>query len=368
MSNITAGAAVIGIVTVLANLLIIMPQRIGFIILVAIPAIAFVEGIAAFCTGWLDDGGRIVMGVHHLVGLGDNRLLRPQAAGIVGKGQAGIGGLRGGFRLHQVPSLRPIHGPAGTVEVANGIAADRCAGNSAGGRVIGLPLIGNGLVVELGQQVLPAVVAVGVGVGIVVPVVVGAIGLHLQQVPRRVIGIGIVQIFPNPPGRGQLSHAVIGIGIGCIIALGNGGNLSQVIVHIVVRQTAEQAGQPGILELTHLCGGFILFQVPVVVGLGINAIAHRGQPLQGIIAHAEGCAAALGGDTHQAAILFTIGKGFLIAGCSHLPALGLHPAVLIVFTMGFQEYLDPPLGLAVNHPAQGIVGVAVNQIVPGAAG
>ena len=90
------------------------------------------------------------------IGLNGNRLAGPQAAGIVGKGQAGIGGLRGGFRLHQVPSLRPIHGPAGTVEVANGIAADRCAGDSAGGRVIGLPLIGNGLVVELGQQVLPA--------------------------------------------------------------------------------------------------------------------------------------------------------------------------------------------------------------------
>ena len=93
-----------------------------------------------------------------------------------------------------------------------------------------------------------------------------------------------------------------------------------------------------------------------------------GQPLQGIIAHAEGRAATLGGDTHQAAVLFAVGKGLFVAGCSHLPALGLHPAVLIVFTMGFQEYLDPPLGLAVNHPAQGIVGVAVNQIVPGAAG
>ena len=138
-----------------------MPQRIGFVILVTIPAIAFVEGIAAFCAGWLNDGGRIVMGMHRLVGLGDNRLLRPQAAGVVGKGQAGIGGLRGGFRLHQVPPLRPIHGPAGTVEVANGIAADRGAGDSAGGRVIGLPLIGNGLVIELGQQVLPAIVAVG---------------------------------------------------------------------------------------------------------------------------------------------------------------------------------------------------------------
>ena len=91
MGRIAAAATGAGI-RIYAAFYIIMPQGIRFVILVTIPAIAFVEGIAAFCAGWLNDGDRIGMGVHRLVGLGDNRLLRPQAAGIVGKGQTGIGG------------------------------------------------------------------------------------------------------------------------------------------------------------------------------------------------------------------------------------------------------------------------------------
>ena len=74
---------------------IVMPQGICLAVLVAIPAGTGMDGISALCAGGLDNSGRIIMG------MGRDCLTGSQTTRIIGKGQAGIGGIRGGFRLYQ---------------------------------------------------------------------------------------------------------------------------------------------------------------------------------------------------------------------------------------------------------------------------
>lgn len=124
--SVSAAGAGIGFRT---TFLVIVPQGGNYIGSIAVAAFAFMEGIALFRTGGRYNGSDIIVNQNRIVGFGDDLLLCPKAVCIIGEGQAGIGIIRRGFRLNQIPAFCPVEAPTGAVEVANGIAALGRAGN-----------------------------------------------------------------------------------------------------------------------------------------------------------------------------------------------------------------------------------------------
>lgn len=112
----------------------------------------------------------------------------------------------------ELAAIAPGEGPAVAIIVAHRVATDGCAGDRIGGAVIGLALVGNTLVIVGRQQILPAGVFIGIGVGTQIPIYdVEPAGS--QDISRRIIGIGIPDTtFLEPVRFQELALIVILVG------------------------------------------------------------------------------------------------------------------------------------------------------------
>lgn len=190
---------------------IVVPQSGSFVRSVALAAGALVEGVAALGASGCDHRGDIIVNPYRLISLGDHSLTRPIPIQVVGV-------INGSTRIAfaergrcQLPPVLPGKAPAGiAIEIADGVAALDGTADFPGKRRHALTLIGDGLPIDFGQQIRPALVAIGIGDAALVSVVFApqALGQNISCVIIRVVVRGI------PPGIhcfGQLPLGVIGI-------------------------------------------------------------------------------------------------------------------------------------------------------------
>ena len=252
---------------------------------------------------------------------------QPQAIGIVGEAEA----LAVAVGRHQPPALGPGHGPILAVVIGGGIAGS---------------VIGNGVSVVFRQQVPPGGIAVGVGVA------GGAVGGG-QNIAHRVVGIGV-----GLSAAGllrQLVLGIVGIGVGGAV-FRVGGNISQNIIGIAVGDVRGKI----VLQLRNLGGGICGGDIPVGVGLSVDAASNRGKPLQGIIPVGQRIAYRRFVGSQQAGCL-TVSVGFRIIGASQLPVLSGQLVVGIIGLPGGQHSSGAVPDRTGHEPSQGVVAVLIGQ-------
>ena len=204
---------------------------------------------------------QLATGIVVTVGGAVDNLAGSQAAGIIGEAQA-VAACGGSC---QAPTVSPGEVPANAVVVAGGIANG---------------VVGNGLAVKGGEQILPVGVAVGIGMPI-----------GCQNIARTIIRIG-VSIVTN--GLEELTLVVVGIGDGSLPRGSIGGDVTHAVIGITIPLPAAGHG-------CHLHGGLGAANIPVGILTGHRAAGDGGQAPQAIVAHGQG-SAHTGGHGVQAAI------------------------------------------------------------------
>ena len=216
-------------------------------------------------------------------------------------------------------------------------------GSSFTGVDLTLTIVGNGLAVKGGKQILP----VGIAIGVAVPIC-------SQDITCAIVGIGVGGI---PNGFEKLALVVVGVGNSALSGSGVGGNVTHGIIGIAI--LLPTAG-----HRCYLHGGFGAVNIPIGILPGDRAAGDGGQASQTIVAHGQGSAHA-GGHGVQAAVGRIVGVPLGVGCTSQLPALTRQLVIGVVVLAGAQDRSAVLLLLAVNQAANGIVGIVILLMAPG---
>ena len=262
-----------------------------------------------------------------------NGLFRPLAVQIVDVSHRGLPVAVGAVGPAEGPPAGPCEAPLPPVVVGGGVAAT---------------VVGDGVSVIGGQQVLPIGIAVGVGVAL------AAVGGR-QQIARPVVGEGICGVAVGGPR--QLTQRIVGVAP-CPAA---GGLLRDVPGGVVGEAAADLLLAPeGAAVLGDLRGGAAC---PVCISVGPAGLAADSrQAAQRIIGEAETISHS-GGHGGQQAVgdgVFRRVVGVLlgIGGAVQHPRLSRGLTVGVV-ALGGMQHLRPVLRhRAVRQPVQPVIDVA----------